>query len=274
VLRSRESSGTPSWPGGSSDCTASAAIDELKAAIAREVNAPPNLRAKFPTSWFAVKDRLSEFMANPPEAWVPLPGHPLHAVRFQTLLRREEQGRTAEEVDLDDATREFRVAELLDGLGATRPQGGRTPERVFVSYSHRDETHKAVVVGYRAQLIQEGLITWWDDRHLRPADDWAVEIDRNLDAADVILLLTSKNFLASRYCTEVEVLRALHRRDAEGVKVIPVILDDSNLGGQPAVQGPPGPPDRRQADPEPAHWPDPNDDWRQVADKLRGLVAE
>lgn len=137
---------------------------------------------------------------------------------------------------------------------------------------HKDETHKAVLVGYLSQMIQEGLIHWWDDRHLRPADDRAGDIDRHLNTADIILLLTSKHFLESKYCTEIEVPRALQRRETEGTKVVPIFLDDSKPWEQAfaKVQGLP-------IDAKPilsaAHWPDPNDAWRQVVGKLRELVS-
>ena len=105
-----------------------------------------------------------------------------------------------------------------------------------------------------------------------PADDWAGDIDRHLNTADIILLLISKHFLASKYCMEIETPRAIHRRDNEDVKVVPIILDESKLWGQPFMDRQGLPTDAKPIL-DAKHWPDPNDAWRQVADKLRALVS-
>ena len=46
----------------------------------------------------------------------------------------------------------------------------------------------------------------------------------HLDAADVILLLVSPDFMASDYCYGVELKRALERHKRGQVRVIPIIL--------------------------------------------------
>jgi len=49
-------------------------------------------------------------------------------------------------------------------------------------------------------------------------------IDENLESADIVLLLVSPAFLASDYCHEVEMQRALARHEEGTARVIPVIL--------------------------------------------------
>ncbi len=152
----------------------------------------------------------ADFKANPPEAHVPIPGHPDVAVRYKELLIREERNRPTIEVTVGDDVKEFNVFELLNGVDLPNSQRGRERAqgmRVFLSYSHKDETHKATFGGHILPLVQEGLIAWWDDRHLRPGDDWAGEIDGNLNRAELILLLVSKHFLASHYCSHIEAPR-------------------------------------------------------------------
>jgi hypothetical protein len=53
-------------------------------------------------------------------------------------------------------------------------------------------------------------------------------IDANLEAADIILCLVSAGFLASPYCSDIELRRALERHDAGDACVIPVILRPSD----------------------------------------------
>jgi hypothetical protein len=42
-------------------------------------------------------------------------------------------------------------------------------------------------------------------------DDWAAEIDSDLDEADIVALLISQDFIASDYCFGKEMTRALAR---------------------------------------------------------------
>lgn len=73
-------------------------------------------------------------------------------------------------------------------------------------------------------LKHEGLIEAWHDRRILAGDEFDNSISTNLDAANIILLLVSPDFLASRYCFEIEVARAMERHVSGDARVIPVIL--------------------------------------------------
>jgi hypothetical protein len=67
------------------------------------------------------------------------------------------------------------------------------------------------------------------DFHLSHLDwtmgqEWAGEISSKLEAADIILCLVSAGFLASPYCNDKELQRAMERHEAGEALVIPVIL--------------------------------------------------
>jgi len=64
----------------------------------------------------------------------------------------------------------------------------------------------------------------WHDRQIGAGDHWKQAIDRNLEEADIILLLISADFLASDYCFDIEMKTALERHAAGKALVIPVIL--------------------------------------------------
>lgn len=95
--------------------------------------------------------------------------------------------------------------------------------RVFISYSHADETWKDRVVRQLGVLADEGLGTW-DDRRIAGGDDWFPEIEKAIDDCDVALLLISDWFLTSKFIKESEVPALLQRRQEQGIQVIPVIL--------------------------------------------------
>jgi hypothetical protein len=96
--------------------------------------------------------------------------------------------------------------------------------RVFFSYSHADEVLRDRLEVALTMLKRQGVIETWHDRRIAPGDDFAGEIDAELERADIVLLLVSPDFLASDYCYDVEMRRALERHDAGEAAVVPVIL--------------------------------------------------
>jgi len=98
------------------------------------------------------------------------------------------------------------------------------PVRLFYSYSHRDEELRRELETHLALLQNMGTIDQWHDRKIGAGDDWVGQIDANLEAADVVLLLISSDFLASQYCQDVEMRRALERHAAGDALVIPVVV--------------------------------------------------
>lgn len=95
---------------------------------------------------------------------------------------------------------------------------------VFVAYSHHDESFKSDLETHTAVLNREGLLDLWHDRRIRPGEDWDERITSELEAADLILLLVSPDFLASSYCYGREATRALERHAESSAIVIPIIL--------------------------------------------------
>lgn len=67
-------------------------------------------------------------------------------------------------------------------------------------------------------------IVSWHDRKISAGIEWEKEIDVQLNAANIILLLISSDFMASDYCYGVEMQRAIARHKQGEAKVIPVIL--------------------------------------------------
>jgi hypothetical protein len=95
---------------------------------------------------------------------------------------------------------------------------------VFFSYAHADEALRDELEKQLAVLKNQGLIDAWHDRRIVAGQAFGAEIDRNLETADIILLLLSADFLSSDYCYQHEATRALERHRAGTARVIPVIL--------------------------------------------------
>ena len=104
---------------------------------------------------------------------------------------------------------------------------------LFFSYSHRDEELRDELEKHLSNLKNQGVIGAWHDRQIDAGSEWANSIDDHLNAADVILLLISSDFLASRYCYDIEMHRALERHHGGEAVVIPVILRPVDWKGAP-----------------------------------------
>jgi hypothetical protein len=96
--------------------------------------------------------------------------------------------------------------------------------KLFCSYSHKDEALRDELGKHLKLFERQGLIRSWHDRKIGAGDVWQEAIDRGLREADVILLLISADFLASDYCFDFEMNKALDRHAAGEALVIPVIL--------------------------------------------------
>ena len=98
------------------------------------------------------------------------------------------------------------------------------PIEVFFSYSHEDEELRDQLEKHLAILKRQGVITGWHDRKIGAGTEWKDQIDEHLESAQVILLLVSADFLASDYCYDRELKRAMERHEAGEAREIPVIL--------------------------------------------------
>jgi hypothetical protein len=98
------------------------------------------------------------------------------------------------------------------------------PIEIFYSYSHKDEELRERLETHLKLLQRQGVIKGWHDRLISAGTEWAGQIDHYLESAQIILLLISADFLASDYCYDNEMKRALERHEAGEARVIPIIL--------------------------------------------------
>lgn len=95
---------------------------------------------------------------------------------------------------------------------------------LFFSYSHKDEDLRNELEIHLCMLKRQGVIAAWHDRQIGAGQEFHREISEHLERADIILLLVSPYFLASDYCYDVEMTRAMARHEGGVARVIPVIL--------------------------------------------------
>jgi hypothetical protein len=95
---------------------------------------------------------------------------------------------------------------------------------VFFSYSHVDEKLRDRLELALTMLKREGAIQSFHDRRIEAGMDLDGKIFGELERADVILVLVSPDFLASNYCYDRELMRALERYREGSARLIPIVL--------------------------------------------------
>jgi internalin A len=212
-----------------------------------------------------------------PRAMVPVPEHPSVALDYQKLITFEQKGITQIHEAIDDDVLTLDVRTLLNGVDVTdrarsEPARVGTTEgvRIFISYAHKDEELRAQLDAHLKLFQRTGLLDKWDDRLIKPGDEWNGEIDENLEAADIILLLVSADFLNSDFCWNKEMTRACERHDAGEAKVIPVIIRDVTWQEAKFAALQVLPKEGKAV----TLWPDRDMAWRNIAEGIKKVAEE
>jgi hypothetical protein len=146
----------------------------------------------------------------------------------------------------------------------------RPPVEIFYSYSHKDEEFLEKLITHLSLLKRKGVITGWHDRQISAGTEWKDRIDERLESAGVILLLVSADFLASDYCYDLEMARAMARHDEGTARVIPIILRNCEWSDAPFG--------KLQALPKNAKpvksWADPDEAFTDIAKGIKKAIAE
>ncbi len=147
------------------------------------------------------------------------------------------------------------------------------PISLFYSYAHEDEPLRDELASHLKILERRGLIQAWHDRQIRPGQAWDRTIDQHLSAADLVLLLISKDFIGSDYIWGVELAQAMHRQQAGQCEVVPIIvravdIDPSDADDLPFLKLQGLPPDLKPV----TSWDNRDEAWTQVAKGLRSTV--
>jgi internalin A len=208
---------------------------------------------------------------------VPLPDHPDVAVLYGELVVLEQNDiGTFPKVVAGDLL-QLNVQGLLSGVDlegvrrTTREAAHERPAlRLFYSYSHKDEDLRNQLETHLKLLERLNLILHWHDRKITAGTEWKGQIDENLEQADIILLLVSADFLASDYCYDVEMKRAMERHEAKDARVIPVIVRDVDWSAAPFAKLQVLPTDAKAVTKQRSR----DTAWRNVAEGIKKVLAE
>lgn len=221
-------------------------------------------------------DRIhSDIKKLQPIEMVPIKGRPDAVIPYKELKVLEHNGQEKFHKVIDNAVVEIDVQDMLNGVDLEGSRGafqdrGEGALVVFYSYSHEDETLRKKLETHLKLLQRQGLISTWHDRKISAGEEWKGKIDENLQAANIILLMVSAAFIASDYCYDLEMKRALERHHSQMARVIPVILRDVDWKSAPfgILQALP-------KDGKPVMlWQNRDSAWKDVAAGIRKVVEE
>ena len=141
---------------------------------------------------------------------------------------------------------------------------------VFYSYSHKDEELRDQLENHLTMLKRKGTIEGWHDRRISAGREWEGQIDQHLNSAKIILLLVSSDFLASHYCYDVEVERAMQRHESGQARVIPIILRPCDWQSAPFGKLNSLPTDVKPV----TRWDDRDEAFLNIAEGIRKAIEE
>lgn len=151
--------------------------------------------------------------------------------------------------------------------GTTQTQ---SPVEVFYAYSHEDEEFLAKLEAHLSLLKRTSVITGWYDQEITAGTEWKNQTNRHIESASIILLLVSADFLASDYCYDIEMKRAMERHAEGTARVIPVILRDCIWRDAPFG--------KLQVLPKNAtpikNWADQDEAFRDVVEGIKRAIVE
>jgi len=98
-------------------------------------------------------------------------------------------------------------------------------DRVFISYSNKDEKWLNMLRIHLKPLADKGLDVW-SDKDIIPGQEWPAEIDNSLARAKVAVLLVSANFLNSEFIRDKELPRFLKPAQDKQITILPVLISN------------------------------------------------
>ena len=145
-----------------------------------------------------------------------------------------------------------------------------TSVEIFIAYARADEAHRGRLITHLKTLERQGFIKTWHDRCISPGTDWKGKIDKHLNSSQIILLLVSADFLASDYCYDVEVRKAIELHENGQAHVVPIILKPVIWEGVPFAKFQALPKDAQPI----STWTDSEAAYYDIAQGISTLASE
>jgi len=140
--------------------------------------------------------------------------------------------------------------------------------KAFISYSHRDSPFLERLHTHLATLKREGKVKAWYDRDILAGGEINAEISGQLESCELFLALVSPDFLASNYCYEQEMQKAIELHDAGKSRIISIIVEPCDWQSTPLKRFKAVPRDGKPV----SEWQNHNTAFLDVVTELRRIA--
>ena len=164
------------------------------------------------------------------------------------------------------------VFELEDRF-RSQLQREKEPLNIFIAYSRADISYCEELRKHLKILELSGEVNEvWYDGLIEVGSDWSNSIKDAMKKADIILLLISSDFIASEFCYQVEMKKAIELHEQKATVVVPVILRDCLWHKTPFGYLQALPQDGKPINS--AEWENRDQPYREILDRLDRLIEK
>lgn len=142
--------------------------------------------------------------------------------------------------------------------------------KAFISYAHHDKAALERLHTHLRPLQRDGHIDWWHDNDILAGGELDREISEQLENCELFIALVSPDFLASNYCYEREMRRAVERCEEGTLRIVSIIIEPCYWKSTPLAKFKVLPDDGRAV----SEWPNPNNAYLNVVEELRRIVED
>ncbi len=140
------------------------------------------------------------------------------------------------------------------------------PLKTFIIYARKDESFKDdLLLHLKGTLIETGHLEVWQDGAILPGEEWEKAIEKQLDAADLFLILLSIHSLTSEFIRKKELVRALEKKS----RIVPIHVRSCFWQKNPVFAGLQGLPKNMKPV---ASFADQDEAWTEIMEKLHEMV--
>ncbi|WP_420825566.1 toll/interleukin-1 receptor domain-containing protein [Terrihabitans soli] len=118
-------------------------------------------------------------------------------------------------------------------------------------------------------LKRDGILSTWHDKEITAGSNLDSAISTALEKCDVFIALVSPDYLASKYCYEREMERALERAGDGSMLLVPIILEPCDWQTSPLAKFKAVPKDGNPI----ALWTNENLAWLDVVSEVRNALS-
>lgn len=97
------------------------------------------------------------------------------------------------------------------------------PLNFFYSYCHQDHDYRTTLDSHLSMLVRNKVINQWYDGKITAGSPWEDKIIENLENADIVVFLVTKNWLNSEACIEEWDKAKLFAKEQPNKRLIPII---------------------------------------------------